>query len=314
MDKIDIVIAADDNYAQHCCVLITSILLNNSNYFNFHILDGGISKKNKILIEELKQIKSFSINYYEMNKYNYSFLPLNRSWISISTYYRLFLTDILSDTIQKVLYLDCDIVVDGNILELWNEDINEFYAAVIEDESSINHAKRLGLKYYFNAGVLLLNLKKLRESDFQNSWIEYFKINENIITMQDQDILNGVFNNNVKNLPLKWNANTKIFDKKDNPHNHYYSSKDVSDAKKNRVIIHYTGHAKPWNFYNLLKSPYKKRIFYYLKEYLAYLISNIFYINNSDNNKHTVITIFGIKFKFKTRNKIPQTIAAVERE
>ena len=317
-ESIDIVIAADNNYAQHCCVLITSILLNNKNTnFDFHILDGGITDENKKKIEKLKLLFPFSIKYYDMTKFDFSFLPMNRRWISISTYYRLLLTKIIPQTIKKVLYLDCDIVVDGNISDFWDEDVSDYFACVVEDEASAIHSKRLGLNNYFNAGVLILNMDKLRSFDFINEWQVYFKENENIIKMQDQDILNGVFNNNVKFLSLKWNANTKIYDKNDNIIKHFYDEKDEIKARNERVIIHYTGPKKPWlvnkkhplkylYLYYLIKSPYKTEIFSIAKEYtmlkISVLLKNIFSIVNAKDKKHKIITILGIKIKIK-RNK-----------
>ena len=318
-ETIDIVMSADDNYAQHCSVLITSILLNNkSNYvFHFHIIDGEITDKNKKLIEKAKSIKDFEISYYNMTKYDFSFLPLNRHWISITTYYRLFLTEILPTDIQKIIYLDCDIVADGDLSELWETNIDNEYAAVVEDEASAIHAARLGLNNYFNAGVILLNIEKLRESDFRNLWFEYYYKNKDRIYMQDQDILNGVFNNNIKFVSLKWNANTKIFTKLCASSNHFYTQEEERFAQKNRVLIHYTGTVKPWNFKEkhplrylyycyLLKSPFKNKIFYYLYSYLKYMfnrnIKNIFSLKNSYDKSHKIITILGIKVKIKVKN------------
>ncbi len=315
MNNIDIVLSSDNNYAQHCAVLIASILLNNKNKyrFNFHILDGGISSKNKHKISELNRIQDFSITYYSMNNYDFSFLPLNRKNISISTYYRLMLTSILPEDINKIIYLDCDIIVDGDISEFWETDISDVFAGVIEDESSIRSTIKLGLNNYFNAGVLLLNVKKLRETNFIEAWLKYFKENELIIDLQDQDILNGVFNNNVKWLPLKWNANATLFS--DIELNHFYSSEDAKIAKDNRVIIHYTERYKPWSkkcyhplrklyFKYLLYTPYKLNIVEYIIIKLCNVIKSTFSITNINNRRHKQITILGIKFKFRLKNRL----------
>ena len=316
-DCINIVLASDDNYAQHCCVLMTSVLLNNKNTdIVFHILDGGITDKNKKKIEKLKLLKLFSVQYYDMSQFDFSFLPMNRFWISVSTYYRLLLTKILPQTIEKVLYLDCDMIVDGNLSDFWNESVSDYYVCAVEDESSIPNSKRLGLKNYFNAGVLILNMNKLRSFDFIKEWQLYFKENENIIKMQDQDILNGVFRDNVKFLPLKWNSTTKIFTNDNNPNNHFYSSNDRQIAQKERVIVHYTGSRKPWivnkkhplrylYFYYLIKSPYKNKLFSFLYEYIILqcknLLKSIFSVTNAQNKTQKIITILGIKIKYRRK-------------
>ena len=310
---IDIVLSSDDKYVQHCTVLIASILLNNkSKYtYRFHILDGGISNKNKFYIEKLRKIQYFEIFYYEMDTYDFSFLPLNRENISVATYYRLEIINILPKDIEKVIYLDCDIVVDGDLAELWETDVSEVYSGVVEDESSIKNSKKLGLQNYFNAGVLLLNLKKLRENNFQDKWINYYENNQNIINLQDQDILNGVFNNNVKWLSLKWNANSTIFAKA--KYKHFYTNEDEFYTKQNRIIIHFTEKYKPWNhksyhplrkiyFKYLLKTPFKSKIKKYVIIKIKQFIHDIFSITNQ--NFHKVITIFWIRIKFPKSIKI----------
>ena len=307
---IDVVLSTDNNYAQHCAVLIASILLNNqSKYtYHFHILDGGISYENKLKISKLQVIQDFSITFYSMKDYDFSFLPLNRKNISTATYYRLMLTKILPENIDKIIYLDCDIIVDGDLSEFWETDISEVFAGVIEDESSIRSTIKLNLRNYFNAGVLLLNIKKLREIDFIPTWLNYFKENELIIDLQDQDILNGVFNNNVKWLPLKWNANATLFTNVKYPH--FYSDEEANIAKKERVIIHYTERFKPWSkkcyhplrklYYKyLLKTPFKIHILFYILIKISQIFLAIFSITNIENRRHKQITILGFKFKFR---------------
>ena len=309
---INIALSVDNNYVQHCAVLIASIIKNNkSEYrYKFHILDGGITDENKKNLEAMKEFQEYSIEYYDMSKIDFSFLPLNRSWISAATYYRLLLTKVLPETIEKIIYLDCDVIVVGDLAELWETDISDVCAGVVEDESSVRNSVKLGLNNYFNAGVLLLNLQKLRESDFQTKWINYYKENESLIDLQDQDILNGVFNNNVKWLSLKWNANATLFAKP--KYNHYYNNKEASYAKKNRVIIHYTAEYKPWSkkcrhplrklyFKYLLYTPFKSNIYDYILIKSKQILQTIFSIKNRDN--HKVITILGIKLSIKHNKK-----------
>ena len=309
---IDVALSIDNNYVQHCAVLIASILKNNTSQYKyrFHILDGGITYENKKKLESMKYIQDYIIEYYDMCKFDFSFLPLNRSWISAATYYRLMLTKILPETIDKILYLDCDIVVDGNLSEFYETDVSTVYAGVIEDESSVRNSLKLGLKNYFNAGVLLLNLQKLREFDFQTTWINYYKENESIIDLQDQDILNGVFNGNVKWLPLKWNANATLFTEPEYKHN--YSDEEADYAEKNRIIIHYTAEEKPWSkkcrhplrklyFKYILYTPFKYNIYDYVLIKCKQILQTIFCIRNKNN--HKVITILGIKISFKYKKK-----------
>lgn len=265
-NKINIVFSIDGNYAKHCAATLCSILLNSKrgNQFNIFILDGGISQKIKMKFEKLKRIRNFTLNYISIDNKYFKDLPLNRSYISIATYYRLLLPEVLPKDIDKVIYLDSDIIVEKDIAELWNYDISNKYAAVVEDEGSIYQVQRMHLpakNSYFNAGVCMFNIKKLREFDFQKTWKEYFENNKEIITLQDQDILNGVFNGNCLFVPLQWNTNGRLYTKH-NLMEHNYTYEEAVYAAHQPAIIHYTDVNKPWN--RLCTHPLKS-------EYLKYL-------------------------------------------
>ena len=99
--------AADNRYIQHSAATIASILLNcdASSNFRFHILDGGISSDKKEKLLKLKQIRDFDIQFYDMTKYDWSMFPDNRAHITLATYYRLRIPEVLPKNIQKALYL-----------------------------------------------------------------------------------------------------------------------------------------------------------------------------------------------------------------
>ena len=245
---VDIVMAADNRYIQHSAATIASILLNcdASSNFRFHILDGGISSDKKEKLLKLKQIRDFDIQFYDMTKYDWSMFPDNRAHITSATYYKLRIPEVLPKNIQKALYLDGDMIIEQDLKELWDIDISNYVLGAIEDEQGIDSRDRLGLSNkYFNAGVLLLNLKKLREVNLLKISMLYLDKNRKQIIYQDQDILNGLFNIQYKDLPLKWNVNTSIY--VPNNSKHIYSIYDSDIAKQHPGIIHFTGSAlKPW--------------------------------------------------------------------
>ena len=246
--NIDIVMSSDNNYAGQCAATMASILLNcdATSYLRFHISDGGISEENKSKIRELTKIRPFDINFYDMNKYDWSIFPLNREWISVATYYRLKIPEILPQDIEKVLYLDCDVIVEQDLKELWETDISNVILGAVEDCQSIENSQRLNLPgNYFNAGVLLINLKELRKIDLMKLSREYLTKNQSVIIYQDQDILNGLFCRSCKFLPLKWNANKDMF----GPYRAetFYTKYDAREAAYHPAIIHYTSGRKPWH-------------------------------------------------------------------
>lgn len=293
VDTVNIVLATDNNYAPHCAATMASILKNSDSKtkIQFFILDGGINDISKSKIEKLKQLKDFSITYYDMLKYDWSKFPLNRKYISIATYYRLLIAELLPKEVKKIIYLDCDIIVPANIREFWDYDIEKYSAGAIEDITGIKEAKKLGFikNKYFNAGVLLLNVEKLRNQNFFKTCMNYFCENQKIITLQDQDILNGVWQDDVLFLPLNWNVNTRVYSRNNSKEHHLYTEEDEWNARYFPKIIHYSDKFKPWTrqCMHALKEEYYKylKLTDFKKERRSYLfnklISNIFAIQTN---------------------------------
>lgn len=337
-DNIHIVVGIDNNYVQQCAVTIVSALLNTSAdyYFTFHIMNVGLNSTNKIKLESLKKFRPFDIYYEDLSHCDFSKFPLNRDWISSATYYRLFLPDVISSNIDKCIYMDTDMIVEDNIGELWEYDIDNYLAGVVEDENSRINQERLNLNSnnYFNAGLLLLNLKRIREYKIIDKAIEYYIQNKEKISLQDQDILNGIMDGKCKFLPLRWNINTPAY--MGEKVQHFYSKDEEHYAAQNPAILHFTGKFKPWYSYCMhpLRKEYERYLkltgfnedikkyqqkeifakFYCWKKYwdsqTLYIfntpiykketgknsfIENIFSIKNSKDKSHKIITILGIK-------------------
>ncbi|WP_396126164.1 glycosyltransferase family 8 protein [Anaerobacillus sp. CMMVII] len=175
-------------------------------------------------------------------------------YITKETYFRILLPELLSSKIKKVLYLDCDLIVKKDISELWNTDIKKYILAAVDESSMFGSGRRRRLKKelgiskrsrYFNAGVLLLNLKKWRKDGVSERIVNYLKRHPKL-TFMDQDALNAVLHNEWHQLDYKWNYTTYHWDQF--PH--------VKPA-----IIHFCGWRKPWNS----DIRYKEEYFKYLK-------------------------------------------------
>ena len=239
---IDVVMGSDDEYAQPSAATIASILLNcdTSSRFRFHILDGGISAEKKEKLKKLKELRNFEIKFYDMTKYAWSIFPNNREHVTLATYYRLRIPEVLPKDIQKVLYLDGDVIVEQDLKELWDTDISDYVLGAVKE------GIELGVRHDFNAGVLLLNLDKLRKINLLKDSLSYLEKNRGKIVYQDQDILNGLFFNQYKDLSRKWNVTSNIY----MPRNSslVYANKEAEIARKNPGIIHFSGGGfKPWN-------------------------------------------------------------------
>lgn len=245
-EKFHICYSSDDKYAPYMGISILSVLKSSDNvdkYF-FHILDGGISAKNRAYLKRLTQ----NINFYSVDSSFFEGFEPNRPYISVNAYYRFLIPDFLDENIDKCLYLDGDTMVLADLSDLFSEQIDGYCALVVEDEGSINQINRLGLPVsnnYFNSGVMLMNLKELRRFDFKNDCMNFYRNNKEIICLEDQDVLNCVLNGKCRFISLKYNANNRIFT--GNELENSYKPNDIADATQNPVILHFTDRIKPWN-------------------------------------------------------------------
>lgn len=265
-DSIKICLSFDDNYCKHASACIKSILDNTTNTnIDFYILsDDKLSYENR---KKIKKNFNSKFIFIDIDKSIFSNFPLNREHISINTYYRLAIQDLLSSC-QKIIYIDSDALVLGDINELWNYDISQNYIAGCLDEGGLLQSRRLNLgddNNYINAGVIVFNLNNIRK-DFNSiieTYLENFIKNNRIISLQDQDIINITFKNNIKILPIRWNMNSRLFTP--NFLDHKYSEDSVNDAFSNPGILHYTDRKKPWTMicqhpYAYLYWQYRKKI------------------------------------------------------
>jgi lipopolysaccharide biosynthesis glycosyltransferase len=249
-ETVHVCLSFDDNYAPHADVTITSLLSNtNPNQsVHFHILcDDKLSDSNRSLISSNRG-SNVNFSFYNVDTNLFSCLPLNRNYISVNTYYRLVIHNVLKH-INKVIYIDSDTIVCSNIVELWQEDIEDYAVGGCLDEGGLLQSRRLLLgdtHNYFNAGITVFNIKKINEDypDVLKNYMENYYIYNDRIVLQDQDILNLTFKDKSKIIPLRWNVNSRIFTF--NELDRKYNKKDELDAIQQCGIIHYTDVKKPW--------------------------------------------------------------------
>ena len=259
---INIVMSSSDEYSIHCGTLIISILKNSlpDEKFNFYIFETNISEENKNNLRQLTTIKPFSINFIRIDKsiFNneyftkeYSYMPQ----VKVQTFYKYLIPKLLNN-IDKVLYLDVDTLVLGSLSELYNIDLTGKYAAAVENNDSYSAINKVGTKHYFNAGVILYNLKKCREDNIMeklfNNHIFLFK--QDKLRYVDQCVLNYTFNDNIVIADLKFNVGTQWVNNK---------SKICKEAVRKAVIVHFTTPRKPWDL--VFIHPHAEKYFYYLQ-------------------------------------------------
>lgn len=242
---IPIFCASDENYAPFMTIMMRSVLMHTKSFIDFYIMDGGIVDKTKRLInKDLKSYKNKKLHYIDMKNFDLSRFP-NIKHYSLNTFSRYFIPDLFPQ-LKKVLYMDVDIIVKKDILELYNQDLEGFpIGAVLEDFYEGNYTtlkEKIWPQYrckdqYFNAGVLLLDVQKLNKMKFTDKTVEMTVQLFHKLACPDQDVLNILFENNFKKLDYRFNYMPD--------HIHLLQRKHPEISKIDPVVIHYTSQ-KPW--------------------------------------------------------------------
>ena len=239
------------------------------------------------------------------------FFIIPDSHFTDTIYYRYIIPSMLN-ILSKIIYLDCDLIVKGDIEDLWNINLEDKYIAAAQDIIGRENQNRLNLNkknYYCNSGVLLMDLHKMRKSNIQQELMKCTKEKEGIIYWGDQDVINMVMEGKIKYLDLAWNLQYFYPDSKMD-----YDKETLNKALENPKIIHFIGHIKPWDLCS--KRPNEKEYCKYLKltpwksfcykhallSFQKNLFRTVFSLVNKGN--HKVLTILGIKFKFKSKKLI----------
>lgn len=259
--EIPVVLAADNNYALQMMVTIASMLQTaaESTVYHFYLLvSGDFSEENKKRIVELcSQRAEWKVDFINMQSaYKNTYIKI--AHISTATYYRLQLPSLLKE-IDKCIYLDIDLVVKHDLSELFLTDIENQYIAGVRaagyygSPEKIEYQKnRLGISdfsTYVNAGVLVLNLRKMREDGLEEKCAELI---EKEWESQDQDILNVACLGKIRLLNTKYNVMTKYPLDDDEAYDKVeclkraYLEQEWEDGRKEPVIIHYADRIKPW--------------------------------------------------------------------
>ncbi len=242
---------SSDYDGQILIVAIKSILLhaNNNKDMTFHILvSDGFDKKSQSEIQRLTDGHDARFYYVERH---FKEVKSHVSWISPVTYYRLLIPDILQNE-DKCLYLDTDIIVCEDLSELYNNNISEYCIAGVYSMGA--HQKEHEEKYrgdfgfpsmkdYINAGVLLMNLRKMREENCSDRMMDLI---EKDYPCQDQDIINKVCYGKIKALPFRYNTQTKYYYRDCSIYDNCYSREEIRKAWTSPSIIHYADWQKPW--------------------------------------------------------------------
>lgn len=244
----------DSNYVRHCAVTLVSLFENNRREpITAHIIARDLSDAEKKTLIDLAAPYGNQVCFYEPDIKLLEGFTIRKfsKRISMATYYRCILSELLPADIDRLLYLDCDIVIVGDISEYWNTPLSdETGVAAVADMGCDEAARYEILKYpmedsYFNAGVLLINLDYWRKNDVAHACVDYFHKYPERILFNDQDLLNSILHKNKILVDLKWNVQDAFYRRPKQMDEAW--RKKFADVLKHPVILHYTNR-KPWEY------------------------------------------------------------------
>ena len=248
--EIPIFFSTDNNYVPFLDVAIRSLIENASKNYKYHIvvLNTGLDEEKTSKIKELED-DNFTIDFadisYAVKDIEYK-LP-NEQHFGLATWYRLFIQSLFPQY-DKILYIDCDLVVEGDISELYNTDLEDNYVAGVVEHWILHspvfsyytrEAVGIESKYYINAGVALMDLNKFRENQIEQKFVELINTYNFDVIDPDQSYLNYLCKGKIKYLPFEWNRTPLQNVECENP-----------------KIVHYALGMKPWHDPNVFLGEY----------------------------------------------------------
>ena len=268
---MNIVLCADHKFVMPCGVLICSICMNNKNsIIHFYIItDDSLTNEDKADIENILTTTNpqTSIVYlYVLEKFVQKISWYKNNYYPKQIFYRLFMSELLPDDVDKVIYLDCDIIVRKSIEELWRMPLNDNYVGIVPDGGSGSLETYNRLQYsielgYFNSGVMLVNIAQWRKDDIFQKILNYIEDNKNSIVLGDQDPMNYLFRCKKVHVPMKYNVQPSfLYLYKYMSFSIYQYKEELDEARKNPVVLHFAG-CRPWE--KGCNHPYKEEFFKY---------------------------------------------------
>ena len=255
---MNILVTINKNYLFKMFTMINSLSCNNKGLHDVFVVS------NDVTIDDLSKYKNDNIVFHLISYFDEKLeqAPTSKRYPSV-IYYRLLAAKYLPSDVDKILYLDPDIIVLKDLSSFYNQSMKDIYyigaSNVKKTLRKFNEVKNSAPKDspYINTGVILINVKELRNKDQSQEIYDYILKKRMVLTLPDQDILQGLYGDKVK---LVDHYLYNLSDRAINAYNrtHIKSKIDESWVEKNCYIIHFLGRNKPWkeNYVGILKQYY----------------------------------------------------------
>lgn len=247
-EKLNLLVTLDANYIPHLNVMLSSLLNSNPDCcFDVYLLHSSVNEMDtastvRVLADKGKL---FMINTDEVRLED---APTTSRYPQ-EIYYRIFAAKYLPDTLDRVLYLDPDLIVNGSLKELYHLPMDEYYFAAASHTGPLMRKMneiRLDMEDgspYINSGVMLMNLKKLRMEQNYDDVFRFIEKRKNLLILPDQDIISSLYGSKIYALDTyRYNMTERLY----KLHSPFEKGLDLNWIRKHSVIIHYCGRNKPW--------------------------------------------------------------------
>ena len=276
---MNIVYVSNEGYARHLGVSVCSLFDSNADEerLEVFILDTGITPDSRGKLTQIARSFGRTLTFIELKDLEKRFaVRLDTGRFDVSTMGRLFAADLLPAGVRRVLYLDCDTVVLKPLRRLWETGLGKtciagtagtgtagagtagtgYVMAAVQEPTIYEEVKDyLGIRKeepYFNAGVLLIDLKRWRAEHLTDKVISYYAEIAEQSLFNDQDALNGLLKGRIRTLSPRWNFFTNYryfrYDTlcRMQPSYRRIPEEIFRKAKRSPAVIHYAGDERPW--------------------------------------------------------------------
>ena len=248
---IHIACCSNEKLAPTFGVVVTSVGINvTSDDVMMYLLHNGLKRSTVKRLQKIADRYNVGLKFLEIDLEILKDCPVDEKihYGNIMMYARLLLPSKLPN-LDKVIYLDCDLVVCKDLKSLWETDVNDVAVTMAPDLLYQDKAtlSRLGINNnYLNSGVIVMNLDYWRKHDVMKRLLAYISDKGNELIYNDQDSLNAILHDERRQLPVKYNVTPHYFLK--NPDNYPKEMhEEIRDARINPIIFHFLGKIKPWS-------------------------------------------------------------------
>ncbi|MDF2699044.1 MAG: glycosyl transferase family 8 [Haloplasmataceae bacterium] len=262
---MDILVTINSKYRYYLAVMLKSLLINNPNTkVDVYVMHSSLTEDDFVFLNNHKLNDCLTYHFIKVENDLFKDAPVVERY-PFEIYYRIFSGFYLPDHLERILYLDPDIIINKSLTELYNMDFEgNYFIACTHIKKILHRLNQLRLNMskdhvYVNTGVMLLNLNELRKNINKTEIYNFIELNKKKLLLPDQDIISALYGDKVKVVDtLKYNLSDRLI----TLNNVKINSEKIDQewVNNNNFIIHFIGKNKPWkaNYRGILKEYYDK--------------------------------------------------------